>query len=99
LRRIDGRAIDSVVLPSGRRVFWPFFHEALGALPGVREWRVLARPGTPLRVQIAAEPAVVPVVHRALAAAAPEAEDWVVEALAEIPRRPGEKPRLVVTSP
>ena len=99
LRHIHGRAIESVLLPSGRRLFWPFFHEVLGDFSEIRQWRVLALPGQAVRVQLAADGGVAPAVRRALIAAAPEAQAWVVEPVAEIPRRPGEKQRLVVTAP
>jgi phenylacetate-CoA ligase len=99
LRRIDGRSIESVALASGRRVFWPFFHEVLGGFAEIRRWRVVALSGQTLRVQIAADATIVSAVQRALAAAAPEAADWLVEPVAELPGRPGEKFRLVVTTP
>jgi phenylacetate-CoA ligase len=99
LRHIHGRAIESVQLPSGRRLFWPFFHEVLGRFSEIRQWRVLALPGQAVRVQLATDGEMAPAVRRALAEAAPEARDWVVEPVAEIPRRPGEKLRLVVTAP
>jgi len=99
LRQIHGRAIESIVLPSGRRVFWPFFHEVLGAFSEIRQWRVVAPPGQTPLVQLAAEPTVVPVVRRALVEAVPEASDWAIEALTEIPRRPGNKQPLVLTTP
>ena len=99
LRQIHGRAVESVVLPSGRRLFWPFFHELLGRFAEIRQWRVLALPGQAVRVQLAADAGMLPGVRRALAEAVPEAQAWVVETVAEIPRRPGEKLRLVVTAP
>jgi phenylacetate-CoA ligase len=97
LRRIEGRAIDSVVLASGRRIFWPFFHDVLGAIPEIRQWRVVALPGQPVRLQIAAENTIVPAVRQAMAQATPEANDWLIETVGAIPYRPGEKTRLVVT--
>ncbi|MBN2572934.1 MAG: phenylacetate--CoA ligase family protein [Deltaproteobacteria bacterium] len=99
LRAIHGRAIESVVLASGQRLFWPFFHEVLGAFAEIRQWRVLALPGHTPRVQLAAASTIVPHVRRTLAAAAPELSDWEIETLPEIPWRPGEKLRLVVTGP
>lgn len=40
LSRVIGRAVDSVKLPSGRRLPWPFFHEILGGFAKLKRWRI-----------------------------------------------------------
>jgi phenylacetate-CoA ligase len=51
--RIFGRAIDSVVLPDNRRLFWPFFHEILGARDELLQWRVTQTAPREIRLQLA----------------------------------------------
>jgi len=101
LRTIHGRGVDSIALPSGRRLFWPFFHEILGQFPQIRQWRVLARSGQPVCVQLAVDPLALPAIRRALDLAVPEPIGFVLEPVETISWRPGEKQRLVVaeTSP
>ena len=41
LEAVHGRAIDSIELPGGRRLLWPYFHEILGAQPEVVQWQVV----------------------------------------------------------
>jgi len=41
LAAVRGRAIDSIEIPGGRRLLWPYFHEILGSEPGIREWQVM----------------------------------------------------------
>jgi len=97
LRTIHGRAVDSVALPSGRRLFWPFFHEILGRFSEIGQWRVLAPAGHPVRVQLMVEVAALPAIRKALAEAVAEPIDLVLEPVAAIAWRPGEKQRLVLT--
>jgi phenylacetate-CoA ligase len=40
LAAVHGRAVESIDLPGGRRLLWPFFHELLAAEPAVRQWQV-----------------------------------------------------------
>ena len=40
LSAVHGRAVDSIELPGGRRLLWPFFHEVLGAEPEIEQWQV-----------------------------------------------------------
>lgn len=47
LAAVYGRAIDSIVLPGGQQLLWPFFHELLGQEPEVEQWQaVQAAPAT-----------------------------------------------------
>ena len=55
LPRIYGRAVDSITLPDGKRLLWPFFHEILAALPGIGRWRVVQETPDSLRVELTAE--------------------------------------------
>ncbi len=40
-KRIYGRAVDSVLLSDGQQLFWPFFHEVLGAYDALSQWKVI----------------------------------------------------------
>ena len=52
LKHLYGRAVDSVLLPRGGRLFWPFFHEVLGRYPELRQWRVVQEDAGRLRLQV-----------------------------------------------
>jgi phenylacetate-CoA ligase len=97
LRHIHGRAVDSITLPSGRRLFWPFFHEILGRFPEIRQWRVVANPGHSVRVQLVADATALPAIRHALELTVSEPIALVIEPVQAITWRPGEKQRLVVT--
>lgn len=40
LAAIHGRAIDSIELPGGRRLLWPYFHVVLASEREVVQWQV-----------------------------------------------------------
>jgi phenylacetate-CoA ligase len=52
LRHLYGRAIDSVRLPDGRQLFWPFFHEMLGRYQAIQQWQILQEDTQSLRLQL-----------------------------------------------
>ena len=54
LSRIMGRAVDSVTLPDGQRLFWPFFHERLARHMELRQWRVIQEASSLICLQIVA---------------------------------------------
>jgi phenylacetate-CoA ligase len=101
LRRIYGRAVDSVVLPNGTRLFWPFFHEALGRYGEIRQWRVLQETPHRLRLQLVL-PEDQSTVQERLEADLREALPDEVELLSErvdtISMIPGQKARMVVSN-
>jgi phenylacetate-CoA ligase len=41
LERIRGRAWDVVVLPDGRRLFGPYFHEIFARYTELRQWQII----------------------------------------------------------
>lgn len=51
--QVFGRAIDSVLLPDNRRLYWPFFHEILGAQEEILQWRVTQTSAREIRLQLA----------------------------------------------
>lgn len=99
LSRIHGRAVDSIALPSGRRLFWPFFHEVLGACSQIRQWRVVHRPGQPFLIRIAACNETIPIVEAAVRSTLPEPAQFRVESVESFPEDPTAKLRLVQTLP
>lgn len=40
LSAVHGRAVDSIELPGGRKLLWPFFHAVLGAESMVEQWQI-----------------------------------------------------------
>jgi len=63
LSRIMGRAVDSVTLPDGQRLFWPFFHERLARHTELRQWRVIQEAPSLVRLEV-----VIPAVNAGLIA-------------------------------
>lgn len=52
LSRVIGRAVDSVKLPSGRRLPWPFFHEVLGGFTKLKRWRIHQSRRDAIRIEL-----------------------------------------------
>lgn len=96
LREIQGRALDSVLLPSGRTLFWPFFHEVLGRFPALRKWRVIQSSPEAIRLQLETDPTAAIDMVRAVEAELREPLTIRTEVVARIALEPGEKFRAVV---
>ena len=100
LRRIYGRAVDSVVLPGGGKLFWPFFHEVLGRYSELRQWRVLQEDTRHLRLQVSTFSKSADLLARIeadLRRALPGEVVLQVECVETIPWVPGEKIRMVIS--
>jgi phenylacetate-CoA ligase len=100
LQRLYGRATESVVLPDGRRLFWPFFHEVLGAFQELRQWRVIQEESGRLRVQLLPAtdaPELFARLTNALRQAVPATVELSLERVDAIPITPGEKVRMVLS--
>lgn len=96
LGRIDGRDVDAVVLPSGRLLFWPFFHEVLALYGGLRRWRVKQRADGSLLLELETAGGDAARMGAELAARLPEPLRVEAIAVREIRQRAGEKFRAVV---
>lgn len=100
LARIHGRAVDSVRLADGRRLFWPVFHEVLGALHDLEQWRIVQETPAGLRLELVAPEADEALVDRAareVRRLLPPEVALVVERLDRIPAAPGEKTRMILS--
>lgn len=100
LRRIYGRAVDSVSLPDGGRLFWPFFHEILGQYHELRQWRVVQDELRRVRLQLALPRDHVDLLARIdseLRRVLPVGVELQIECMDEIPIVPGQKTRMVVS--
>ncbi len=98
LKHIYGRAIDSVLLPDGKRLFWPFFHEVLGAYDQINQWRLLQEDQRHIRLQLAlpGDPdGLVARIESQIRRALPEEVQLVIERVDAIPIRPEEKTRMI----
>lgn len=101
LRRIYGRAVDSVVLPSGSRLLWPFFHEVLGGYGEIHQWRILQEAPHRLRLQLVLlddYPGLRERLATSLRDALPEAIELLIERVDAIPAVPGRKTRMIVST-
>ena len=100
LSRIMGRAVDSVTLPDGQRLFWPFFHERLARHTTLRQWRVIQEASTLVHLQIVA-PAVdaglLARIRADLTEALPAGVTLAIESLEKIQVPAGAKTRMVIS--
>ena len=95
---LHGRGVDSVILPNGQRLFWPYFHELLGSYTSLRQWRILQHDARRLRIQLAAPHGHMELfakIERDLRRVLPESMDLLVERVETIPSSPGEKTRMI----
>ncbi len=100
LKRIYGRAVDSVVLPDGGRLFWLFFHEVLGGYTELHQWRILQEEPQRLRLQLAApgdNGGLFARIEADLRRALPDEIEIRMEHVDKIPTAPGEKTRMVIS--
>lgn len=100
LRNVYGRAVDSVVLPGGKRLFWPFFHEILARYGSVRRWQVIQANTTELRLLLslaqdagADRDEIASQVRRNL----PESMTLIVESTDHFQDQPGAKSSPVIS--
>lgn len=101
LKHIYGRAVDSVMLPDGTRLLWPFFHEVLGRYGEIRQWRILQETPRRLRLQLVLpnnDTGVYERVEASLRDALPHEVELLSERVDTIPTLPGQKTRMVVST-
>lgn len=100
LGHIYGRAVDSVILPSGSRLFWPFFHEILGGYNQLRQWRIIQSDIGQIKVQLVLPDHNISLLDRIkshLSSALPKEIKLNVERVETIPITPGQKVRMVIS--
>jgi phenylacetate-CoA ligase len=100
LARVYGRAVDSIVLADGKRLFWPFFHEVLGRYEGLRQWRILQDEVSELRLQFVSSngnPVFLARIESDLRRALPSELRLRLERVESIPRVPAEKTRMIIS--
>jgi phenylacetate-CoA ligase len=100
LARVHGRAVDSVLLGDGRRLFWPFFHEILGARDELRQWRVTQTSLGRVQLQLCMDPAHRPHGEQIAAdvrARLPGELELIVENVDRFPDAPNQKTRQVIS--
>ena len=101
LSGIYGRAIDSILLPDGRKLFWPFFHEILGTYSEIKQWRVIQTDLSNLRVEfiVATESSTLDErLGQDLRQVLPCDMTINLTQVKEIPTQPGGKSRMVISS-
>jgi hypothetical protein len=100
LARVQGRAVDSVLLGDGRRLFWPFFHEILGARDELRQWRVTQTSPGSVQLQLCLDRADRPRGEQIAAdvrARLPGELELIVENVDCFPDVPNQKTRQVIS--
>jgi phenylacetate-CoA ligase len=100
LGRIHGRVIDFVILASGRRLFWPFFHEILSSYPAVLRWQVVQDSAGRVTLRLAAtrnDPCLLEQITTRIRAALPEPLNIQIERVDSLRARQGEKLRVIVS--
>jgi phenylacetate-CoA ligase len=100
LRQIYGRAVDSVVLPDGSRLLWPFFHEVLGGYDELDQWRIIQDDERHLRVQLAFRnnTSLLHKIEADLCSALPTGIELTIERVDAIPAITGEKTRMIISN-
>jgi phenylacetate-CoA ligase len=99
LARVHGRRSDAVLLPDGRRLYWPYFHEIMAGFPELRQWRVVQEDLRRIRVSLVVrigDPGLLDRIRTALSVALPSDVCLHVEAKERISVKPGEKSWAVV---
>lgn len=100
LKNIYGRSIDSVTLPSGQRLFWPFFHEFFASYKPLQQWRVIQNDVQCIHIQLVIDPhpiRLLATIETDLRRALPEDIRFDVERVNGIPKQPSGKTRMVVS--
>ena len=96
-----GRAADVVLLPDGRRLHWPYFHETLARFDDLERYQVIQDDPLRLRVRVLARAerfdVVVAGVRAELAAQLPAAMTLVFEPWSAEPEDPTRKYRAVIS--
>jgi phenylacetate-coenzyme A ligase PaaK-like adenylate-forming protein len=92
--------IDFVILASGRRLYWPFFHEILSSYPAVLRWQVVQDSAGRVTLQLAAtrnDPCLLEQITTRIRAALPEPLNIQIERVDSLRARQGEKLRVIVS--
>lgn len=99
LARIQGRSVDSISLPNGTKVFWPFFHSLVGDRTDISRWRLVQASPTHLRMEVQAFPGAhvgTEELGRDMAAKLPRELSLEVVEVPGFELEPGAKFRVVV---
>jgi len=101
LARVYGRRSDAVLLPEGRRLYWPYFHEIMAGFSEVHQWQVVQEGLRRVRVKLVArtqDPSLMDRIRGALGTAFPPDVALHLEAVERISVKPGEKSCAVVSN-
>lgn len=97
--RLYGRRWDAVLLPEGRRLYGPYFHEIMADFSELRQWQVVQDELRHVRVRLVMgvqDASLMNRIRAALGAAIPREVTLHLEAVERISTKPGEKSRAVV---
>jgi phenylacetate-CoA ligase len=97
LAQIHGRVADAIRMPSGRRLYWPFFHELLTAVPGISEWRVHQHADASVTIRMTGDASSAPAAETLLRNRMPEPMALVCTHVAELKQESGAKKRVVTS--
>ena len=100
LGRLYGRVTDSVLMPNGQRLYWPYFHEILGGYSELYQWQVVQDHLHRVRVKLVIRhdrDGLLGRIRNNLRMAIPAEVDLVLERVEKIATRPGEKTREIVS--
>jgi len=100
LRRICGRAVDSVVLSDGRKLLWPFFHEIFGGYKELHQWRIIQKDLNHIKIELIIPGDTVTILDKIksdLCRVLPEDIKLSIERVNSIITKPGEKTRMVIS--
>lgn len=100
LARLYGRVTDSVLMPNGQRLYWPYFHEILGRYSELQQWQVVQYHPHRLQVRLVVRQdrdGLLERIHSDLRIAFPEKVDLVLDPVDKIPIELGDKTRQIVS--
>jgi hypothetical protein len=89
-----------IILPGGRRLFWPFFHEVLSGYDELGQWRVIQEDSRHLLVQLVTsreDGGWLAGIEAELRRALPNEVALQIERVDRIATAPGEKRRVVLS--
>lgn len=98
LARLHGRKEDSVILPDGRRLFWPAFHEALAAIDELEQWQIVQSDRERLQLRLVARnPGVRERAGQEVRRLLPPSVQLKIDSVPTLQPPPGQKQRVVLS--
>jgi phenylacetate-CoA ligase len=101
LLQLDGREWDAIILPDGKKLYAPCFHEILAKFSELRRWQLIQDTALSLSLKLVMRqdiPQLFDLIRRSLRSALPPEMELHIQEVDDIHTPVGQKPKAIVSN-